>query len=216
MMTGDGLIEVWILGMTLVILAGLNAPLGALALVMASASATLALRAELAWLASPGVIWLWSALLIVQFLADLYFMPATVRDHPYVHRERTANAYLHARLQSLVRPLIAALVLAALPLPLGVQAAAVVGFVMGTAVYWGTAWVREQLAISRGSVILLITEMAKNAVALGAAVLATSSAPLALACLVYIMLVLALWAGRLRREQTLYLRYGGRIASEDS
>ena len=210
------MIDLWILGTTLVILAGLNAPLGALALALVSASAMLALRAEVAWLASPAVVWLWSALLILQFLADLYFMPATVRDRAYLHRARTANAYLHARLQSLVRPLVAALILAALPLPLGVQATAVVGFVLGTAIYWGTAWVREQVAMSRGSVILLITEMVKNVAAVGIAVLTLTSAPLALACLVYIVLVLSLWAGRLRREQTLYQGYGGRIAPEDS
>jgi hypothetical protein len=93
---------------------------------------------------------------------------------------------------------------------------AVFGFIGGTAVYWGTAWIREQVAISRGSVILLLVEITKNVIALGLMLIAASLPPLALATLVGVSLPMALWAARLRREQQLYPAYGGQVASEDT
>ncbi len=215
-MVGSMQIHLWIVGVTLVGLAGLNPPLAILALGLGSASAKLVLRAELGWLVTPTMLWVWSALLVVQFLADLYFVPATVRDRTYLHGARLVNAYLNARFQSFFRPLAAALALAALPSPLPAQSAAVLGFVGGTAIYWLTAWIREQVAISRGSVILLLMEMAKNMLALVAAVLMVWAAPLALGVLASVLAPVALWAARLRREQLRYSAYGGRIAPEDS
>lgn len=215
MVSGE-LIQLWGLGIALVILAGLSAPLGMLALSIAAVSGPVMLRPELSRLGSPWMIWLWTVLLALQFLADLYFVPATVKDRPYLHQARVVNAYLHARLQSLLRPLAAALVLAALPSPLAAQNAAVLGFVCGTALYWGTAWVREQVAISRGSVILFAVEMAKNIVGLMLAVMAGTVPLLVFGILICLLVPIILWAGRLRREQLLYPAYGGRIARKDS
>lgn len=205
-----------ILGLTLVVLAGLNAPLSVVALWMAAAAAPIVLRHELAWIASPSAIWLAVGTLALQFLADLYFVPATVRDRAYVGEDRVVNAFLHARFQSFFRPLVAGLVFAALPTPASTQMAAAAGFLLGTAIYWGSAWVREQVAISRGSVILLIVEVLKNILALGAAVLVTLSPSVALVLIGGALVPLALWAARLHREQSLYPAYGGRIAPEDS
>ena len=215
-MTSPDLIQVWLVGLTLVVLAGLNPLLGILAIGLAVTTIDLVLRTELAWVADPRLIWLWTVLLVLQFLADLYFVPATVKDRAYLHSARTVNAYLHARLQSFFRPLAAAVVLAALPLPLPAQSAAVLGFVGGTAVYWSSAWVRERVAISRGSVVLLLVETAKNVVGLGVAVLAGWVAPLALGLLGSLLIPVVLWAARLRREQMRYPAYGGRVAPEDS
>lgn len=210
------MINLWFQGMVIVMLAGLNAPLGVLAVSLAAASTSLVLRPELRWMGSTGTLWLWSLILVLQFLADLYFVPSTVRDRAYLHDARVLNAHLHTRLQSFLRPLAAALVLAALPSPLSAQGAAILGFVAGTAIYWATAWVREQIAVSRGSVILLIAEMAKNLVALVAAVLAGPLAPVAFGLLLWLMLTIGLWAGRLHREQRRYPAYGGPVAPEDS
>jgi hypothetical protein len=215
-MVSSELINLWFLGMVLVTLAGLSAPLGMLALSLAAVRGPLMLRPELSWTVSPWMIWLWTVLLALQFLADLYFVPATVKDRLYLHQARVVNAYLHARLQSLLRPLAAALVLAALPSPLAAQNAAVLGFVCGTALYWGTAWVREQVAISRGSVILFAVEMAKNMIGLMIALIASTIPPLVFGMLICLLAPIALWAGRLRREQLLYPAYGGRIARKDS
>jgi hypothetical protein len=215
-MVSSELINLWFLGMVLVTLAGLSAPLGMLALSLAAMSGPLMLRPELSWTGSPWMIWLWTVLLALQFLTDLYFVPATVKDRLYLHQARVVNAYLHARLQSLLRPLAAALVLAALPSHLAAQNAAVLGFVCGTALYWGTAWVREQVAISRGSVILFAVEMAKNIIGLMIALIASTIPPLVFGMLICLLAPIALWAGRLRREQLLYPAYGGRIARKDS
>lgn len=215
-MVSAELLHLWCLGTALVILAGLSAPLGMLALSIAAVSGPLLLRPELSLLGSPWMIWIWTILLALQFLADLYFVPATVKDRPYLHHARVVNAYLHARLQSLLRPLAAALVLAALPSPLAAQNAAVLGFICGTALYWGTAWVREQVAISRGSVILFALEMAKNIIGLMVAAVAGTIPLLVFGMLVCLLVPVALWAGRLRREQLLYPAYGGRIAQKDS
>ena len=215
MATGEP-IELALLGLTLVVLAGLNPPLTLLALGFASGHLPVGIRSELLWLIEPPMWWIWSGFLVLQFLADLYFIPASISDRPYLHSARVVNSYLNARLQSFVRPLVAALVLAALPLPLPAQSAAVVGFIAGTAIYWSTAWVREQVAMSRGSVILLLVEMAKNLSALVVVVLVNWSPPLALGALGVFLTAMTWWATRLRRELSLYSSYGGRVAPEDS
>ena len=215
-MAGGVLINVWVLGFALVVLAGLNPPLSILGLTLATASTHVALHAELAWLVDPAVVWMGTGVLALQFLADLYFVPATVKDRAYIHPARIVNAYLHARFQSLIRPLAAALVLAALPVGLPAQSAAVLGFVCGTAIYWLTAWVREHVAMRRGSLVLLLVETAKNVVGLLVALVAGLSAPLALGLLGSLLIPMALWAARLRRDQLLYPAYGGGSASKDT
>jgi hypothetical protein len=157
----------------------------------------------------------WSSLLAVQVIADLYFVPVTVQDRTYLDPRRVVNAHLHARLQSFVRPMVAAAVVAAVPLSLHMQMAAVLGFVAGTAIYWATAWVREQLAMSRGSVLLLIVEVVKNSVGLACAALTGAASPLALALLLAIVAPIGMWAARLHRERLLYPPYGGGLAPED-
>src|SRR3712207_4325786 len=155
-------IELALFGLTLVVLAGLNPPLALWALGVVSSRLPVAVRTELLWLVESPMWWVWSACLALQFLADLYFVPASISDRAYLHSARVVNAHLHARFQSFVRPLAAALVLAALPTPWPAQTAAVGGFILGVAIYWSTAWAREQVAMRRGSVMLLLLEMAKN------------------------------------------------------
>lgn len=215
-MIGGEIISLWSVGLTLVLLCGLNPLLGVLALSVGATSLGIAAGNEMAWVADPRLLWLWLTLLALQFLADLYFVPTIVRDRAYLHPARYMNAYLHTRLQSFFRPLAGAVVLAALPLPLSADIAAVAGFVGGTLIYWSSAWVREHIAASRGSVVLLLVETAKNVAGLGAAVLLGYFAPLALGLLVSLLLPVAVWTARLRREQQLYPIYGGRVASEDS
>ena len=208
--------SLWLLGVVLVILAGLNPILGMLALWLAALTMPMVLRPELGWLLAPWLPWTLGALLVLQFLADLYFVPATVRDRGYLRSGRMINSHLNTRFQSLLRPLAAAVALAALPLPVSVQGMAVLGFLAGTGIYWLTAWVREQLAISRGSLILLLAETAKNMIAVVVAALAGWTPPLALAILASLLVTMTWWAARLRREQQLYPAYGGRIAPKDS
>ena len=204
-----------VLGLALVLLAGLNAPMALLALGLLSA-AGVALQVQPAWLAGPHMLWVWSAILVLQFLADLYFVPATVQDSGYLHPTRLVNAHLHARLQSFLRPFVAALVLAAIPLPIPAQIAAIAGFVGGTAIYWTTAWVREHVAMRRGSVFLLLVEMTKNVVCLCVGVLLGWMPLMALLVLGAVLAPIGLWSARLRREQLLYPAYGGPRAPEDS
>lgn len=203
-MIGSDVIQIWLIGMTLVMLAGLNPLLGILALSLTFLSQGVAPRPELSWFAEPRLLWIWALLLGLQFVADLYFVPASTRDRVYLHEVRTVNAYLHARLQSFVRPLAGATILAALPMPLAAQSSAVVGFVAGTALYWATAWVREQVAINRGSIMLLLLEMLKNLVGFVAAILVGWAAPLALGLVGALLVSLGWWAERLRREQLQY------------
>ncbi|HZG68744.1 MAG TPA: hypothetical protein VEZ12_18510 [Herpetosiphonaceae bacterium] len=210
------ILQLWSIGTCLALLAGLNPLLALVALGLAVSNGRLTPRDELAWATGPYMLGLWSALLMVQVVADLYFVPATVRDRAYLDPLRVLNAYLHARLQSFFRPLIAAIVLAALPLPHPVQSAAVLGFVAGTAIYWATAWVREHVAISRGSMLLLLVEVIKNGAGVAAAVLLGWAPSLALTLLVSMITPTAVWAARLRREQILYPPYGGHLAPEDS
>jgi hypothetical protein len=203
------ILQLWSIGTCLALLAGLNPLLALVALELAVSNGRLTPRDELAWATGPYMLGLWSALLMVQVVADLYFVPATVRP-------RVVNAYLHARLQSFFRPLIAAIVLAALPLPLPVQSAAVLGFVAGTAIYWATAWAREHVAMSRGSMLLLLVEVIKNGAGVAAAVLLGWAPSLALALLLGTVTPIGVWTARLRRERILYPPYGGHLAPEDS
>ena len=208
-------LELWILSLSLVLLAGLNPALALVALGLAVTNGRLIPRAELAWATDPSMLGLWSVWLALQVIADLYFVPATVQDRTYLDPPRIVNAYLHARLQSFVRPLVAAVVMAALPLPIPAQIAAVLGFVAGAAIYWATAWVREHVAMSRGSVLLLIVEVIKNSVGLAGAALAGWAAPVALGLLLAMVAPIGVWALRLRRERLRYPPYGGGLASED-
>ena len=212
----DAPVDMWVLGLTLVVLAGLNAPLAGLALCLAVAGSQIIVHTELRWLVEPSMMWLWSGLLVLQFLADLHFVPVTVRDRAYLHNRRFVNAHLNTRFQSLARPLVGALTIASLPLALQPQTAAVIGFVIGTAVYWTTAWIREHVAISRGSVILLIVEMTKNIAGLVVVVVAGVVPTLALLLLVSWIVPMALWTARLQREQATYPTVGGQIAQDDS
>lgn len=208
-------LHLWSLSLSLVLLTGLNPMLGLVALGLAVANGRLVPRAELAWATAPYMLGLWSTLLAVQVIADLYFVPATIQDRAYLDPPRYINAYLHTRLQSFGRPLAAALVLATLPLGLPSQTAAVLGFVSGTAIYWATAWVREHVAMSRGSVLLLIVEVTKNGIGIACAALVGWAAPVALALLLATVAPIGIWAVRLRRERLLYPPYGGGLAPED-
>lgn len=209
-------LHLWSLSLSLVLLTGLNPMLGLVALGLAVANGRLVPRAELTWVASPSMLALWSTLLAVQVIADLYFVPATVQDRAYLDPLRFVNAYLHTRLQSFGRPLAAAVVLATVPLELPAQTAAVLGFVSGTAIYWATAWVREHVAMSRGAVLLLIVEVTKNSAGLACAALVGWAAPLALALLLATVAPIGVWAVRLRRERILYPPYGGRAPEDPS
>jgi hypothetical protein len=208
-------LHLWSLSLSLVLLTGLNPLLGPVALGLAVANGRLVPRSELGWATTPYMLALWSTLLALQVIADLYFVPARVQDRAYLDPPRVVNAYMHTRLQSFLRPMSAAVVLAAVPLAMPVQTAAVLGFAAGTAIYWATAWVREHVAMSRGSVLLLIVEVVKNGVGLACAALAGWAASMALALLLIITVPIGIWAARLRRERLLYPPYGGGLAPED-
>lgn len=209
---------VWIsvIALVLIIIAGLNAPLAACALSIAVLNGLVATRPELAWVGSPWTLSIMLLLLAAQLLADLYFLPITVKDRVYLNPQRTENAYLHARVQSLFRPLVAAFIVAALPLPLADWMAAVFGFSSATACYWLTAWVREYTAIARGALILLILETLKNALLIPIALLTFWLPPLALVLLIGMLFPTIVWTMRLQREQMLYAHYGGQSAGEDT
>ena len=105
---------IWLMAGALLAMAGLNAPLALCALSIAAYQGAIEPRAPLQWLGEPWFIGLTFALLIIQLLADLYFVPITVRDRSYLNPYRTHNNYLHARVQSLYRPLAGAVIAAAL------------------------------------------------------------------------------------------------------
>lgn len=205
----------WLIGLVLLLLAGLNAPLAAVVLSLAALNGLVELRPELAWIGTPWLCSVALALLVLQLLADLYFVPITVKDRVYLNPERTHNNYLHARVQSLVRPLTAAVIVAALPLPISDLAAAVCGFTLATGVYWLSAWVREWVAIGRGALVLLVLETLKNALLLLLALLVFWLPLLALVLLLLLVLPTIVWTTRLHREQLLYAHYGGQSAGED-
>lgn len=209
---------VWmsVLALVLIIIAGLNAPLAACALSIAVLNGLVAIRPEFAWIGSPWTLSILLTLLAVQLLADLYFLPITVKDRIYIRPQRTENAYLHARVQSFFRPLVAAVLVAALPLPMEDWLAAVFAFSSATACYWLTAWVREHVAINRGALILLFLETLKNALLLPIALLTFWMPPLALVLLIGMLFPTIVWTTRLQREQMLYAGYGGQSAGEDT
>jgi len=216
MQSADPYLNLWLAGLVIVLLAGLNAPLGLVAVQLVIAGMGIATRPDLVWIVGPVMLWVWIGALALQFAADLYFIPATAKDRSYLNPQRVVNAYLHARFQSLVRPAAAALAFAALPLPLPAQSAAVIGFVGGAAVYWTTAWIREQVAISRGALLLVLLELGKELAGLIIAGLVAFLPLVALALVLGPALLTTLWAARLQRERSLYGPLGGQVASEDS
>jgi len=206
----------WTVALVLTVVAGLNAPLAMCALSLAAINGLVPLRPELAFIGTPLFAVVALALLAAQLLADLYFVPITVMDRAYLSPERMHNNYLHARAQSLLRPLTAALLLAALPLPIADWTAAVFGFSGATGVYWLTAWAREYIALTRGALVLLIVETFKNALLLPLALLAVWLPLLALALLLLLLLSLVSWTLRLEREHRLHVRGGGPRAGQDT
>gem|GEM_PF-4004625 len=207
---------IWIVAIVLIVLAGLNAPLALCTLSLAALNGVVVLQPDIAWVGTPWLFWIALALLAAQLLLDLYFVPITVRDRIYLNPQRTQNAYLHARVQSLWRPLVAAVVTAALPLPVPDWLAASVGFTCASACYWLTAWIREYVAITRGALVLLVIETLKNASLLALASIVFWLPPLALGLLIWLLLPMIIWTMRLQREQMLYTPYGGQSAREDS
>ena len=209
---------VWmsVISLALIIIAGLNAPLAVCALSIAALNGLVQLRPEMAWIGTPWACVVTLGLLVAQLLADLFFVPITVKDRIYLNPARTDTAYLHARAQSLFRPLVAAVITAALPLPLADWTAAVFGFSSATACYWLSAWIREYVAITRGALILLALETLKNALLIMAALLVFSLPPLALGLLGGLLFPTVAWTMRLQQEHSLYAHYGGQSAGEDT
>jgi hypothetical protein len=209
---------VWmsVVALVLIVISGLNAPLAACALSIAALNGLVALRPELSWIGAPWTCVLTLFLLVVQLLADLYFVPITVKDRIYLNPLRTHTAYLHARAQSLFRPLVAAVITAALPLPLADWMAAVFGFSSATACYWLSAWIREYVAMTRGALILLVMETIKNALLIMLALVAFWLPVLALVLLGGLLFPTVVWTMRLQHEHMLYAHYGGQSAGEDT
>lgn len=206
----------WLIALALTVMAGLNAPLAACALSLAALNGVAQIRPELGWVQSPVTLAIAIGLLAAQLLADLYFVPITVKDRLYLNPQRTGNNYVHARFQSLFRPLAAAVVVAALPLPLPDWTLAVAGFSLATACYWLSAWMREYIALARGALVLLAMETLKNAALLAAAALLFWLPPLALLLLLAVLLPTVAWTLRLQREVIVDGVYGGQRAGEDS
>ncbi len=200
----------------LVVLAGLDAPLALLALGLLAVTHGIALRTELLPFVHGWTLSLIGLLTILQAFANLYFVPIRVRDAQYLAPVRLGNAHLHARLQSLLRPLIAALVVAAIPTTLPVQPLAVACFFGGTAVYWFSAWVREYVAVARGALVLMLLEMTKYLLLLLVMLLLLWSPLLALSSLGLLASMTATWTGRLQRESPLVSVYGGAIVADDA
>lgn len=206
---------IWVIALVLLLLAGLNAPLAAVVLSLAALNRAIELRPDAAWIGTPWLCATVVALLGLQLLSDLYFVPIKVRDRVYLKPPRTQNNYLYARIQSLMRPLIAAAIASALPLPVSDVAAAVFGFTLATGCYWLTAWVREIVAITRGALVLLMLETLKNAVLLLLGLLVVWLPLLALGLLLLLVFPTIVWTMRLQREQLLYAHYGGQGVGED-
>ena len=204
----------------LVIVAGLNGPLALCAVSLALLNGTIlnvfgVFNPEFMWFGSPWLLGALLVLLVLQFCADLYFVPITVQDRRYLHPRRTENAYIHARAQSLLRPLCAALVAAVL-LPEMDWIATVLGFCGGAAIYWFWAWVREFVARTRGTVLLLALETAKNILLVPLTALAFWWPLVAVVLAVILLVPTAIWTARLQREYQLYAPDGGRRAGEDA
>ena len=209
----------WIgtIALVLIIVAGLNAPLALCALSLAVLQGWLPeIRPEFAWIGSPWLLSAAFAAWVVQVCADLYFVPITVKDRRYLHPRRTHYAYFHARLQSFSRPLVAAPLVAALPLPLSDWLAAVLGFTGAAICYWLSAWIREYVAITRGVLILFVLEILKNVLLLPVAFLTFWLPPLGLAILLTSLLPTVFWTLRLQHEHVVYTRFGGQRVGEDA
>lgn len=192
------------LALVLLIMAGISGSLAVFAVGLLAMNGVLIVRPDFAHLVSPGWVTVYAMLAVLQICADLYFVPERVRDRQYLDERRTANAYLHARFQSFFRPVIAVLVVAALPLSLPVQPLAVAAFVLGSAVYWFSAWIREFVAMRRGAIVLTLLETAKHLGVLLAVLLAHWLPVLTLALIVILAAPVALWASRLQREHREY------------
>ncbi|WP_026369779.1 hypothetical protein [Kallotenue papyrolyticum] len=206
---------VWLIAAALLAIAGLNAPLALCTLSLAVAAELIAVRAPQSWLGTPWCIALAAGLLIAQVIADLYFVPISVRDHRYLHPRRTHNNYLHARVQSLYRPLTGALVAAALPLPLADWSSALIGFSVALGGYWLSAWIREYIALMRGAIVLVTVEALKHVVLIPIAALTFWLPPLALLLLVALLVPVVAWSVRLQGEYARTI-YGGQSVSEDA
>jgi hypothetical protein len=207
---------IWLIGAALLAIAGLNAPLALFAIGLAIYNGLIDVRPGLEWLGTPWFLPLALALLITQLLADLYFVPITARDRGYVNPVRTHNNYLHARVQSLYRPLAGAVIMAALPLPMQDWTAALLGFSVATAIYWLTAWIREYLAVMRGAMVLLTIETLKNALLFPIALAVFVAPLLALVLVAALVAPVVGWTLRLQREHAHAIAYGGQRVGEDS
>ncbi len=205
-----------VIAITLTLVAGLNAPLAMSALSLAAVSGQVLLRPEFGWVGTPWFLGAALLALLLQIYIDLYFVPITVKDRVYLNPRRTHNAYLSARVQSFFRPLVAALAVAALPLPLADWTAAVGGFTGATACYWLSAWIRECVATTRGAIILFILETLKNAILIPVAMLLFWLPFLMLGVLIAALLPTILWTMRLQRERAGYIVHGGQRVREDA
>lgn len=204
------------LSIVLILLCGLGGPLGALAVGLLMLQGVLVVRAGFEPLVSGWAVIAYGLLTVVQVYGDLYFVPIRARDQHYLDARRTTNAFLHARFQSLFRPLVTALVVAALPSERPTQEVAVVAFVLGTAVYWLSAWIREYVAIRRGALVLLLLETAKHMGLLLAVVLVFWLPTAALVWLVFMLGPTIVWTLRLQREPHAFEVYGGMRAPDDA
>lgn len=204
--------------LALIIAAGLNAPLAMCALSLAAINGSVTLRLDdgMAWIGTPWFLGFAVVMLILQLYADLYFVPITVKDWRYLNPSRTHNAYLHARLQSFLRPLCSALIVAAVLVSLPEWIAALLGFCGATAIYWLSAWIREFVARTRGVLMLMVLETMKNILLIPLVVLAFWLPLLSVALGVAMLTPTALWTTRLQREYQLYASYGGQRAREDA
>lgn len=205
----------WIVGLVLLVLAGLNAPLAACVLSVAALGGFVELQPTFRWIATPWFCSIAFMVLAIQLLADLYFVPITVKDRIYLNPQRTQNNYLHARVQSFFRPLVGAILAAALPLPVPDWLAAVCGFAIASGCYWFSAWIREHVAISRGAIVLLVLETLKNALLIGLALLVFWRPPLALGLLVVLLAPVIIWTLQLQQEQSIVTFNGGQRVGED-
>lgn len=202
--------------LVLIIAAGLNGPLVVCALVLATLNGLVPLRSEFAWLQSPWVLVISMLLLALQLCIDLYFVPITTKDRRYLHPSRWQSAYLNARAQSLFRPLCGALIAAAVLVFVPDWQMALTGFCGATAIYWLSAWVREYVAQTRGTLVLLALETAKNVLLVPLVLLAFAVPLVALALAAAMLAPTAWWTVRLQREFRLYAGNGGRRAGEDA
>ncbi|GAC1564638.1 MAG: hypothetical protein NVS2B7_38670 [Herpetosiphon sp.] len=193
----------WFIGAyaaALVVIAGFDAPLAVLALALLALSGVLPLNGAVWGMPAAVVAAGFGLLAVLQAFLNVYFVPISVRDRQYVSARRTEFSYLHTRFQSLFRPLVSALVVGALPMAAQVQVVAFVGFVMATVLYWYGAWVRERIAMTRGTLVLVAGEMVKQGFLAFVVTLLFWSPLLAVACLLATLMPTTWWVLRLQRE----------------